>query len=151
MTLNLRGGLRTFPANLALCVAPLLQTNIFHDLMSYILLFRVQNMSFWLAWLVPFLITQILKNMYGLVMQSWRAHLNTAKDLSTNSVNQSKKNLMEKSNLRQNLGVRLIQLFKTFKVAFPTNLGTIHILRKHFYSTKLNLASKIFTKTVCFL
>ena len=26
-------------------------------------------------------------------------------------------------------------------------LGTIHILRKHLYSTKLNLTSKIFTKT----
>ena len=26
-------------------------------------------------------------------------------------------------------------------------LGTIHILRKHFYSTKLNLTSKFFTKT----
>jgi hypothetical protein len=25
--------------------------------------------------------------------------------------------------------------------------GTIHILRKHFYSTKLNLTSKFFTKT----
>ena len=27
------------------------------------------------------------------------------------------------------------------------NEGTIHILRKHLYSTKLNLTSKIFTKT----
>ena len=30
------------------------------------------------------------------------------------------------------------------------HLGTIHILRKHFYSTKLNLNSKFFTKTVFF-
>ena len=30
-------------------------------------------------------------------------------------------------------------------------LGTIHKLRKHFYSTKLNLTSKFFTKTVFFL
>jgi hypothetical protein len=28
-----------------------------------------------------------------------------------------------------------------------SSLGTIHILRKHFYSTKLNLTSKFFTKT----
>ena len=27
------------------------------------------------------------------------------------------------------------------------HLGTIHILRKHLYSTKLNLTSKFFTKT----
>ena len=27
------------------------------------------------------------------------------------------------------------------------HLGTIHILRKHFYSTKLNFTSKFFTKT----
>ena len=32
----------------------------------------------------------------------------------------------------------------------PLMLGTIHILRKHFYSTKLNLTPKLFTKTVCF-
>ena len=30
-------------------------------------------------------------------------------------------------------------------------LGTIHILRKHFYSKKLNLTSKFFTKTERFL
>ena len=30
-------------------------------------------------------------------------------------------------------------------------LGTIHKLRKHFYSTKLNLTSKFFTKTGFFL
>ena len=29
----------------------------------------------------------------------------------------------------------------------PLMLGTIHILRKHFYSTKLNLTFKFFTKT----
>ena len=29
----------------------------------------------------------------------------------------------------------------------PPALGTIHILRKHFYSTKLNLTSKFFTTT----
>ena len=29
-------------------------------------------------------------------------------------------------------------------------LGTIHILRRHFYSTKLNLTSKVFTKTEFF-
>ena len=29
-------------------------------------------------------------------------------------------------------------------------LGTIHILRKQFYSTKINLTSKFFTKTVFF-
>ena len=33
--------------------------------------------------------------------------------------------------------------------AAPT-IGTIHILRKHFYSTKLNLTPRIFTKTCCF-
>ena len=32
-------------------------------------------------------------------------------------------------------------------VGFIGNLGIIHILRKHFYSTKLNLTSKFFTKT----
>ena len=30
-------------------------------------------------------------------------------------------------------------------------LGTIHMLRKHFYSTKINLTSKLFTKTVFFV
>jgi hypothetical protein len=30
------------------------------------------------------------------------------------------------------------------------NEGTIHILRKHLYSTKLNLTSKFFTKTGVF-
>ena len=30
------------------------------------------------------------------------------------------------------------------------NLGTIHILRRHFYSTKLNLTSEVFTKTEFF-
>ena len=29
----------------------------------------------------------------------------------------------------------------------PPALGTIHILRKHFYSTKLNLITKFFTRT----
>ena len=29
--------------------------------------------------------------------------------------------------------------------------GTIHILRKHFYSTKLNLTPKLFTKTGFFV
>ena len=31
------------------------------------------------------------------------------------------------------------------------NKGTIHILRKHFYSTKLNLTCKFFSKNVFFL
>ena len=30
-------------------------------------------------------------------------------------------------------------------------IGTIHILRKHFYGTKLNLTSKFFTKTGFFV
>ena len=33
------------------------------------------------------------------------------------------------------------------KEALTKWLGTIHILRKHLYSTKLNLTSKFFTKT----
>ena len=33
------------------------------------------------------------------------------------------------------------------KVFGLLTLGTIHILRKHFYSTKLNLTSKFFTRT----
>ena len=32
----------------------------------------------------------------------------------------------------------------------PLHLGTIHILRKHLYSTKFILTSKFFTKTVFF-
>ena len=34
-----------------------------------------------------------------------------------------------------------------FKWEYLPPLGTIHILRKHFYSTKLNLTSKFFTRT----
>ena len=41
-----------------------------------------------------------------------------------------------------------IQGIEKWKAAQPIEtLGTIHILRKHFYSTKLNLTFKFFTKT----
>ena len=49
-----------------------------------------------------------------------------------------------------------VHTFFTFKVVLPEEIknfysylpeGTIHILRKHFYSTKLNLNFKFFSKT----
>ena len=37
-------------------------------------------------------------------------------------------------------------MWKAWDLAVDVSLGTIHILRKHFYSTKLVLASKVFKK-----
>ena len=43
-----------------------------------------------------------------------------------------------------------VHRFRPVDLPPPAGLGTIHILRQHFYSTKLNLTSKFFHKNWIF-
>ena len=72
--------------------------------------------------------SQLKKNVY----QNYRQFIDTAKEIG----------FLEKE---------MYQLSHMITDQRNLLLGTIHILRKHFYSTKLNLTSKFFTKTGFFL
>ena len=68
--------------------------------------------------------SQLKKNVY----QNYRQFIDTAKEIG----------FLEKE---------MYQLSHMITDQRNLLLGTIHILRKHFYSTRLNLTSKFFTKT----